>query len=80
MAVDTLNVTYNNTLVADLGIAVDNKGQVYFAVNPGNPNECKSLLHILELARNQLVQNFAVANNPDLIVVPLRGATGVGVT
>ena len=76
MAVDNIPVTYSGTLVADIGIVVNTSGQVFVGITPGNPNEVNKLLTILDAARNLVVTTYTKALNPNVVSVPLRGATG----
>lgn len=76
MAVDNIPVTYTGTLAADLGVAVNTAGQVFIGITPGNPNEVNKLLTILDAARNLVVTTYTKALNPNVVSVPMRGATG----
>lgn len=76
MATDSIAVTYTGTLAADIGIAVNTSGAVFVDVTAGNPNEVNKLLTILDAARNVIVTKYTKALNPNVVPVPMRGATG----
>jgi hypothetical protein len=76
MASQNIPVTYSGTVASDLGIIVNTSGAVFVGVTPGNPNEVLKLLSILDAARNVVVANYTKALNPNVVQVPLRGATG----
>lgn len=76
MAVDNIPVTYTGSVAADLGIVLNLSGQVFIGITPGNPNEVNKLLTILDAARNLVVTTYTKALNPNVVPVPMRGATG----
>jgi hypothetical protein len=76
MAVDNIPVTYTGTVAADLGIVVNTSGAVFIGNTPGNPNEVNKLLTVLDAARNVVVNTYTKSLNPNVVPVPMRGATG----
>lgn len=76
MSTQNVPVTYSGTVAADLGIVVTTSGVITVGITAGNPNEVNKLLSILDAARNVVVANYTKAINPNVVPVPLRGATG----
>jgi hypothetical protein len=76
MATQNIPVIYTGTVAADLGIVVTTSGIVTVGITANNPNEVEKLLHILDAARQIVINNYTKAINPNVVPVALRGATG----
>jgi len=76
MAVENIAVTYTGTVAAEVGLVVNTAGQMFVGVNAGLPTEVVKLLELLMHGRNQIVNQYARANNPAATETAARAATG----